>query len=210
MYSAFGVDHHGVEISKKKEARFTTRLLPMAQRGAEQLGLAARRTVSNPKNKDVPLKDMKTPFIDELSASSPAHGAIEVGRKLAKDPDVAAAVGTKAKVSTAANKATVGDLRDATSVRRITESPANVFRGKKTTTNQTNALTGENYRNVNREGGRFFKEKDVIEAGGQKIDRGGKKGGLTTAGKVTFVGGGGAGAGLGGIALNEKLKRSSY
>lgn len=210
MYSAFGVDHHGVEISKKKEARFTARLLPMAQRGAEQLGLAARRTVSNPKNKDVPLKDMKTPFINELSDAAPVHGAIETGRRLAADADVKAATGLKNKVTTAANKATVGDLAEATTVRRINESPANLFRGKKTVTTTSNPLTGANTRQTTREGGRFFKEKDVIEAGGQKIDRGGKKGGLTTAGKVTFVGGGGAGAGLGGIALNEKLKRSSY
>lgn len=210
MYSAFGVDHHGAEISKKKESKIVARLLPMAQRGAEQLGIAARKTVANPKNKDVPLKDMKTPFINELSDAAPVHGGIETARRLANNPDVKAASGLKNKVTTAANNATVGDLAEATTIRRINESPANLFRGKKTVTTTSNPLTGENTRQTTREGGRFFKEKDVIDVGGKKIARGDKKGGLTTAGKVTFVGGGGAGAGLGGIALNEKLKRSSY
>jgi hypothetical protein len=219
MYSAFGVDHHGAEISKKvlpfgskggKLASAKVHLRGLTQSGTDQLRTAAQRTITNPKNKDVPLRGAGKPFVDELSDASPAHGAIETGRRLAPQVKADKAAGKSVKDSVL-DRATLGDLNQASTVRRVDESPSNIFRGKKTTTTDTNLITGQTKKHVKREGNKFFKPKDMAYVNGESIVGQNKQtGGLTDAGKVTLVGGPAAAAGLGGIALNEKAKRSSY
>jgi hypothetical protein len=216
MYSAFGVDHHGAEISKKvlpfgskggKLAGAKVKLRGLTQSGVDSLRTAAKDTLSDPKNAKVPLRDAKTPFVDSLSTNSRFHGAIQAAREVGARQAKAA---TEGKSTSILDNATIGDVSRAAEVRRIDRSPENILRGEKKVTTSTNALTGQTKKHVERKGNKFFKAKDVTYINGESYADKGMNGGLTDAGKVTLVGGPAAAAGLGGIAMNEKRKRSSY
>lgn len=202
-YSAFGVDHYGQAIAKK-DAKLLTRARPLVSGGLRQVQGAAQRVISNPNNANMKLSEAKTPLVNELSQGSPAHGAIETIRGLRGKVKAAQAAGsTDSAARIAASSATVGDVHRAANVRRITEAPENLLRGKKKTTSETNLLTGDNSRHVSREGNRFLKPLDVTHKGGEKTYAADKKGGLTGTGK-TVVGGGVAATGLGGAAYQQK------
>jgi hypothetical protein len=92
---------------------------------------------------------------------------------------------------------------------RSKTSDANIFRGKKYVLKGKNTKTGEKTKKVAREGNVFFKPKDVAYKNGKKYGSpSGNYGGLTNTGKATFIGGPAAAAGIGGVALEEKVRRS--
>jgi hypothetical protein len=212
--SAFGVEHDRDDVYKAlrfpgggKGAK-TERAREMLGRAVDTARTATGRALADPKNKDLTLRKMPEAVGRQAAADSPMPDLLPAAEKVAQRRSAAKAAGTSTSLL---DNVTAADLVHGGTFRRTEVKPENLFRGKKTTTTTSNPLTGRNRVSVEREGNTFFKPKHTIrENGGEAQTVDDKAGGLTGKGKVAFVGGPGAAAGLGGIALNEKSKRNAY